>query len=610
MATKITSGLVKLKINQMFKGQQATQYFGADGTYQTSMAVDCDLPIISTDIRTSGYAVPVGYAKFSSTNITSPVIREITNPKDNLLWTVQTNGKVVVYTSALAGETLIGTVAGSNARWAEYYNNYIYIFGTATAKNDISRVGPLNTLPYDGQSGNFTVGLTITGGTSAATGVIIADVDAGATGTLTLSNIKGLFVDNETITDTGTGSAAVNRALTSLIADAVWTGATLGSQTALSDTVYPSLRSVMMPNHVAHVHGDNSLYFCDFGAIGTTIAGQGALHRISTKKVTNEGDTNGTVVPSLYNALDLPFGFYPTVVDNYSTSLLITGIYTIDTTTNQGGSAFILWDPVNTTSFYVGPVPLPDPLCTAVKNVNGVIHFWTGNAVNGVRLSRYLGGQSVQEVVYQEEGLPPLAGAVDALGNRIVWGGFATNPAAGAVVYAWGSKDARLPAGLHNICKTTAATTTPFVTALKYVQQNSNITPKIVPAWTDTSAANSGIDQYSTTGTLASILRFLINLGEAFDLREIKIPLAGAVNSTTTIIPTLYFDDLSTNLALTTINNTNYPSKRKIVYGGTELKNTLARNNLVLEFAWTNTSPLPIGFPITLTLDVKEDETS
>src|SRR3990167_10800547 len=48
------------------------------------------------------------------------------------------------------------------------------------------------------------------------------------------------------------------------LVNTVWTGATLGTQTALTNTTYPSLRSVSMPNHVAYVHGDNSMYFTDF----------------------------------------------------------------------------------------------------------------------------------------------------------------------------------------------------------------------------------------------------------------------------------------------------------------------------------------------------------
>ena len=54
----------------------------------------------------------------------------------------------------------------------------------------------------------------LTGGTSGATAVILEDADGGATGTLTLGNITGTFQNNETITDSATGSATSNGALT------------------------------------------------------------------------------------------------------------------------------------------------------------------------------------------------------------------------------------------------------------------------------------------------------------------------------------------------------------------------------------------------------------
>jgi hypothetical protein len=588
-----------LYVNQIYKGWAASQYFGVEGTYNSSTAIDPDLPIVSTDIRTSGFPIPVGSAVFSSSNITSAVIREITHPKDNLLWTVQTNGKVVTYKKDLTGETLIGTVAGSNATWAEYYNNYIYIFGTGSSKDDVSRVGPLNTLPYDGQSGNFTAGLTVTGGTSGATAIIVSDVDGGATGTLTLSNINGHFVDNETITDTGSGSATVNRTDASLITDNVWKGATLGSLTALTNTKYPTFRSVDMPNHVGHVHGDGALYFCDF------INGQGLIHKISTTKVTNEGDTNGTTVPSAYNALDLPLGFYPTAIESYDTDLFITGIYQTDTTTNQGRSAWIIWD-TTSDSFSTGPIFFADPIASAVLNVNGTLYIWTGNAQDGVRISVYQGGVSVREIVFQEEGLPPFAGAVDALGNRIVWGGYQTYPSTGAVVWAYGSKSSNLPTGLHNVMKTSSSGANPFVTAVKYMQQNSNRTPKLVPAWRNDST--QGIDQYSTTATLSSKIRYLFNVGVKCDIVKVSIPLAGAVAANTTITPTLYFDDFASNKVLTVINNTNNPGEKKVIYNATELKDCYCYNNFVLEIAYSGTNPLPHALPIIIGIDIKQDE--
>lgn len=91
-----------------------------------------------------------------------------------------------------------------------HIDNKLYIGDYVNGGGLIHFIQTGATLNYDGQTGNFTVGLTITGGTSGAKGVITADADAGATGTLTLADVIGVFVDNETITDTSTGSATVN----------------------------------------------------------------------------------------------------------------------------------------------------------------------------------------------------------------------------------------------------------------------------------------------------------------------------------------------------------------------------------------------------------------
>lgn len=69
-------------------------------------------------------------------------------------------------------------------------------------------------LAYDAQTANFTLGDTVTGGTSGATGRILADADGGATGTLTLDNIIGAFENNELVTGALGGSADANGTLT------------------------------------------------------------------------------------------------------------------------------------------------------------------------------------------------------------------------------------------------------------------------------------------------------------------------------------------------------------------------------------------------------------
>lgn len=204
----------QIVIDNIFSGFMPSATYGGPGEYLGAIGIDPDVPLTdtSTDIKTGGAIRPVQYAQFSSTEIDAAPIAIINEPKSDMTWVVLSNGKVVAYkdTLASADSYSIGQVTPAAARGAWYYNNYIYI----TTTTNVSRVGPLNTLPYDGQTGNFTVGLVVTGGTSGATGTIIADADGGASGTLTLQQISGIFVDNETITDSGGGSAAVNRSFT------------------------------------------------------------------------------------------------------------------------------------------------------------------------------------------------------------------------------------------------------------------------------------------------------------------------------------------------------------------------------------------------------------
>ena len=78
----------------------------------------------------------------------------------------------------------------------------------------VSAERPGSELAYDTQTANFTLGDVLTGGTSGATGRIVADSDSGATGTLTLRSIDGEFEDNEIIADESGGSATANGTLT------------------------------------------------------------------------------------------------------------------------------------------------------------------------------------------------------------------------------------------------------------------------------------------------------------------------------------------------------------------------------------------------------------
>ena len=110
--------------------------------------------------------------------------------------------------------------------------------GTSDAVGTISAITPVTQkLAYDGQSGNFTVGQIVTGTTSGAVGTIDSDTDAGATGTLVLSSVVGVFEDNEALTDPITGAAVANGILLPFTGSLTLTGVvgTVENNEALTD---------------------------------------------------------------------------------------------------------------------------------------------------------------------------------------------------------------------------------------------------------------------------------------------------------------------------------------------------------------------------------------
>lgn len=129
-------------------------------------------------------------------------------------WVFAYNTTVAVYNQSTGVITNIKTDFVSNAVFTgERYGDYFFV---ANGGNRVGRIS--KTLNFDAQTANFAIGETITGGTSGATAVILEQSDAGATGTLTLGSIVGVFQDNEIITSS-TGSATVNGALNYVFAE-------------------------------------------------------------------------------------------------------------------------------------------------------------------------------------------------------------------------------------------------------------------------------------------------------------------------------------------------------------------------------------------------------
>jgi len=117
---------------------------------------------------------------------------------------------------AIPTASVTGQTSGeySTAQIATVGGNYMYaVNGTDEAQlYDGTEFFTVNGLPildiaYDAETGTFTEGLVITGGTSGATATILTLTDNGATGNLRVRLIAGTFQDNETITDSSTGSA-------------------------------------------------------------------------------------------------------------------------------------------------------------------------------------------------------------------------------------------------------------------------------------------------------------------------------------------------------------------------------------------------------------------
>lgn len=121
------------------------------------------------------------------------------------------------------------------------------------------RVG--SALAYDAQTANFTVGHIVTGASSGATARIQVDSDSGTTGTLTLTDIVGTFIDNEIITDDVTGSATVNGTI-------VGTSATLDG---VGDVALRTDYETTAGWNIAFVANGNSIELQVLGASSETV---------------------------------------------------------------------------------------------------------------------------------------------------------------------------------------------------------------------------------------------------------------------------------------------------------------------------------------------------
>lgn len=392
----------------------------------------------------------------------------------------------------------------------------------------------------------------------------------------------------------------------------VWTGATLGSQTALSNTVYPTFTAgavLKNPNHAMHVHKDGFLYFCDVISstyATTSVRGKGVIHRISTK---SDGTTEGiSDNGSAYDVLELPFGWYPVDIESYGNDLAVLAMPATNLTSltiQRGNSALFLWDTF--ASIPYKQITLPDPVASAIQNVNGSLHIWSGNTVQGTRVSVYEGGEGVRQIALLSDSMTPMAGAVDSLGDKSYFGGYVSYPTNGvlnqlACVYSIGSKLNELPRGsLHVPAATSLGNLAPVTTAVKMVLMDNLPRPTPVFAYADSSS--SGILNFKTGNTQISNFRQRWEIGRPFSVISVRLALDQAVSSGVIITPTLLADNNSSSQTLTTLNNTNFPDKTTIAYKRPEITLT-GSENLTLQLVWTGTVAASVIFPVEVDIDI------
>ena len=368
-----------------------------------------------------------------------------------------------------------------------------------------------------------------------------------------------------------------------------WTTSPLGSQTALTDTTYPSINGVEMPNHVMHRHTDDALYFCDVHS-----GGYGILNKIKTTKTTVEGDTNDG---STYNALDFDFGLYPTTIETYQTSLAIALIEGLNTTIRQKNAKLSFWDTTSDSFSFITEDEFPDPLITALLNVNGILYVASGSASGGCRISQYVGGYTHKTIWYNQDAYPPFQGAFKHLLDRVVFGSKTTYPEVSASVFAIGSMDGRLSNGVHNIIRATALGNNPMVTAIAYVQNSAF--PKLAPIVGWKHDSSQGIDKLSTTYGVALIRFGAFKIGERFEIYQIDIPLGAAITTNMFITPTILVDSETSSTVCRAIHPTNFIASDKKAQIFTRV---IGETDFILELRWTGTVLLPVAFPIKIKL--------
>lgn len=392
-----------------------------------------------------------------------------------------------------------------------------------------------------------------------------------------------------------------------------WTG-TLG-KAALTNTAYPTnplsgaTFNSTYPNHVMHRHSDGKLYIADVSG------NQGTIHVISTTKTIVEGDTDNG---STFGKLQFGYGLWPTAIESYGSQLVIAlyeGGIGLGARNVPTRAKIAFWDTTSQSFNSITWVEFPDVLVTAIKNINGTLYFFSGiNEISNVRVTRYIGGSSFQELYANQVSPSPFAGAVDGESSRLVFSGFTALPESATGVYEIGLRDdvskgvfvpMRIPSSSSGI---------PFVTALTLdVPDTITNLRTITAAWTTGGAGGGGFsgvtEQTTVSGNYGQVVPIwwsqVYKIGQPFKVTKIRVPFAQALTANMTVALKLYMDEgVTTYSSGLSINGTAYPAQTNVVL---RPQNAAGQHNFWLEFVWTGVDNCAISLPITIEYELIPD---
>lgn len=407
--------------------------------------------------------------------------------------------------------------------------------------------------------------------------------------------------------------------------DAVWTDdywVTILSKAALGRQAYPSRNTgftdAEYPRHVLHRHTDGKLYIAD------VVDNQGTIHYIKTTKTTYEGDTDDG---SKYDALNLPYGYYPTDIESLGDDLVISAFegrrYT-DSTTYPGGTegraALFFWDTTSDNFYRIIQREFPDQIITALENSNGVLYTFScnpGTEPTGLRVLRYLGGRSFEQVLLLPDIDAPFAGGTTTQLNQIFFGSTNSFQSYGRpAIWSIGLPNEQLSNATYAVtgARSSAGAVhaiyfedsgAPWAKDMMYSYANSNNSATLERFGGNTSAWDT--DLMNSTSGHAYWFSNWYKIGNNFKITKIRFNLLNTLTSEADIAVLLSVDASGSPVEVGTLNSTNYPSSVGLVTIRPPHSNTGCLS-FQIGFKWRGTSAPGIEMPIEVDYEIIPSE--